>query len=862
MKRKFLKLCVIMVIMLVPINLAAQTSIKEMEQKLKEADTEKKADILNELIEANKEKNPEKSIGYALEALKVFQETSEEEALRKTLVVLGDLYYKCKEYALAEDSYKNGLELSVSNDNPESVKDIQSKLGRLYRRIGDFKNAIDYYTEVLDYYQKTDDEYNTANIYERLGIINSRTSEYQAALDHFKRSHEIREMLGDRKAIAKSLNNMGIVYWKIRDSDNAIDFYFRSLMIKEEFGDLKGVASTYTNIGIVYRYMGDYTKALECYNHSLKIKDQLGIVEGRTISLNYNNIGIVYWNMGDYDKALEYYNMALEMERERGDKLSIARSLNNISVVYKEIEEYSRAREYLAESLQIREELGDRNGIASVLNNMAFVNIEQKRTEGTLNCINRSIEIARSINGKDLIRNNYRAYMLYYDMVEDYRNAFDYSKRFFMLNDSLTSESTQVLINNLHVKYDVEKKDNDIALLTEKKESQSFIIKLLVGFLLGFFILSLVIMKIHIERTKISNLLNTLIKNLPHPFYIVDAKDYSIDYSNSALTGEYLSNINRHTLQDPAHTEPVDEPKFIRTANIDKVVRTKIVQVTEFSFNDKDGQPHYFEAHGFPVINNIGDVEKIIEYGFDITERKLSDEKYHDLQKQFYKTARLAAIGKLSASVAHEINNPLQAIVDNIEYVEYALEDDFSETNSLQQVKIGVDRITKTVQRLLDINRPKVDAKECVSINETISSAISLLHNQFKNRNIDVKKVLCKEMTDVFAIQQELFQVFLNLFLNAIEAMIEGGVLTVITTSRNEQIEILIKDTGIGIHEKNIDRIFEPFFTTKTEMLGMGLGLTTTMSIIESFKGKIEVESIFELGTTFRISFESFKEVV
>ncbi len=341
----------------------------------------------------------------------------------------------------------------------------------------------------------------------------------------------------------------------------------------------------------------------------------------------------------------------------------------------------------------------------------------------------------------------------------------------------------------------------------------------------------------------------------------MDAKDFSVDYSNPALMSEYYCNINLHPNEVVSIEDPPGKPKFILTANIEQVIREKKSQISEHSFTSLNGELQYFEVHGFPVLNKMGDVEKIIEYSFDITGRKKADNKYNDLQKQLFRSERLAAIGKLSASVAHEINNPLQAIIDNIDYVEYSLDKNFPETNSLQQIKIGVDRITYTVKQLLNINRPKVDAQERVSVNETLISTLDLLRNQFMIKKIEIQKELCDGNTEISAIPQELFQVFLNIFLNAIEAMKNGGKLSVATFLSEGEIVTRIEDTGTGISDEIKDSIFEPFFTTKAELLGMGLGLTTAKSIINSFNGAIDLESQVGIGTTIQIRFFSIEEV-
>ncbi|MCP4726922.1 MAG: PAS domain S-box protein [bacterium] len=246
---------------------------------------------------------------------------------------------------------------------------------------------------------------------------------------------------------------------------------------------------------------------------------------------------------------------------------------------------------------------------------------------------------------------------------------------------------------------------------------------------------------------------------------------------------------------------------------------------------------------------------EIVVFYNDITERILAEAALKDSQRQLHQSQRLAASGRLAASIAHEINNPLQAISFSIGFLEEALPKDFSENDSLTQIKNGTKRIKGTVKQLLDIHRKQIKTHEMVDINEIIESTLSLLENQLFINKIEIHKDLDNEIPLINAHSQDLFQVFTNLILNAQDAMEVEGKLLITTKMLKNKLRITVKDNGIGISEKDLEHIFEPFYTTKSNMLGTGLGLSTTKGIVESFGGSILVRSEVDRGSVFNITF-------
>ncbi|MFQ5870498.1 MAG: ATP-binding protein, partial [Candidatus Zixiibacteriota bacterium] len=226
-----------------------------------------------------------------------------------------------------------------------------------------------------------------------------------------------------------------------------------------------------------------------------------------------------------------------------------------------------------------------------------------------------------------------------------------------------------------------------------------------------------------------------------------------------------------------------------------------------------------------------------------------------DAQQQIIQSERLAATGKLAASLAHEINNPLQAIENFISLmIEKSEENSDNELREyLELSQEGIDRIAHIVKQLRDFYRPEAQTLTSVDINLLLDKVLTFLKNQLSLHDILVQKEFDSHIPEVYASPQQLYQVFTNLILNAQEAMPGGGQLTVKTSVEDGKVRIAFSDTGYGIKEMDLEHLFEPFFTTKEIGKGTGLGLSVSYGIIRAHDGNIEVKSRTGEGSTFTV---------
>jgi len=243
----------------------------------------------------------------------------------------------------------------------------------------------------------------------------------------------------------------------------------------------------------------------------------------------------------------------------------------------------------------------------------------------------------------------------------------------------------------------------------------------------------------------------------------------------------------------------------------------------------------------------------------DITERV-------DLEDQLSQADKLSSIGLLAAGVAHEVNTPLAVISSYAQMLSKQLQGDEHKSSVLEKITRQTFRASEIVNNLLNFSRTSGAEFAEVDVNRVICDTLSLLEHQFKTAKIRVQDELAPHLPSIQGNAGRLQQVFLNLFLNAKDAMPNGGTLRIVT-SNGDGVRVIVADTGLGISQEHIQRIYDPFFTTKNvpqngQKRGTGLGLSVTYGIIQEHAGKIRVESSPEEGTTFYVDFPLLRKAV
>jgi len=230
----------------------------------------------------------------------------------------------------------------------------------------------------------------------------------------------------------------------------------------------------------------------------------------------------------------------------------------------------------------------------------------------------------------------------------------------------------------------------------------------------------------------------------------------------------------------------------------------------------------------------------------DVTDRA-------ELEQRLVQADKLSSIGLLAAGVAHEVNTPLAVISTYAQMLAKQVAEDSQKSLILDKIAKQTFRASEIVNSLLNFSRTSTTSYGAVNLNRVIQETLSLLEHQLQKAGIQLKTELDTNLPQVYGNAGKLQQVFLNLFLNARDAMSAGGALEVRTWHEGPGVRVEVADTGHGIAPENIHRIYDPFFTTKAARKGTGLGLSVTYGIIQEHGGSIEVSNRRSGGATFRL---------
>lgn len=261
----------------------------------------------------------------------------------------------------------------------------------------------------------------------------------------------------------------------------------------------------------------------------------------------------------------------------------------------------------------------------------------------------------------------------------------------------------------------------------------------------------------------------------------------------------------------------------------------------------------YYHYYAFPVLNKAGSLERVVYYERDMTEAR-------KLEQRLQQSERLKALGTLAAGIAHEIRNPLATINFNAQMLQRDMALDRHQEQMFEDILIEIKKIDRIVQQVLHFAKPREPQFLPNQLNEVVSYCQDLSKAYLRKTKIEISADLADDVPLLVMDFNQISQVLMNLLINAIEAMPDGGRISLRTYAQLEPqgVVLEVNDTGMGIMEEDRERIFDPFYTRKPE--GTGLGLSISRQILEKHGAYIEMDSSPGEGTTFRVVFSTAAE--
>jgi two-component system NtrC family sensor kinase len=268
----------------------------------------------------------------------------------------------------------------------------------------------------------------------------------------------------------------------------------------------------------------------------------------------------------------------------------------------------------------------------------------------------------------------------------------------------------------------------------------------------------------------------------------------------------------------------------------------------------KDGELVEGDLSASIIVDEKGNEIASVGIFKDLTERLRIERELQKMQEALLQSEKLAAMGRLTSQIAHELNNPIYGIMNTLELLKTEIPPESKRRRILELSLSEIQRLSEMLRNMLSFSKPEEEKRRAVKIGELIEGILLVMEKQMKESNIQVEASFDPGIPEILASTNQMRQVMLNMFKNAKEAMPRGGTLFVRTSKEDDRVLIHIEDTGIGIPEAIKDKIFDAFFTTKQKVKGVGLGLSVCYGIIRDHGGEIKVMSEEGKGTTFTIS--------
>jgi len=350
------------------------------------------------------------------------------------------------------------------------------------------------------------------------------------------------------------------------------------------------------------------------------------------------------------------------------------------------------------------------------------------------------------------------------------------------------------------------------------------------------------------ELLNTRSMFNALLENLPGCVYIID-REYgliALNASTAQRIGQETVSLTGKVCYQALYQRSEACPDCLVAESLRKGKET-LRSATRFQRSSADSTSTW-EVRSYPILDCDDQIVQAILFEQDITDRR-------ELEAALAQSGKLAALGQLAAGVAHEINNPLTAIIANAQILQRDLPPGDERLESVDLIALAGSRAAQVVRNLLDFARKEQVQRVRTNVNETLRSTLAMVQHELISRGVTLHFAPEESLPVVMAAPDSLQGVWLNLLLNAIESVEKNqGVILVKTWRLKDEVRVSVADNGRGIPAERLERIFEPFYTTKGPGRGTGLGLSLCRQVIEQHNGRISVNSQVGRGSEFIVA--------
>lgn len=324
----------------------------------------------------------------------------------------------------------------------------------------------------------------------KYGSVYEEKHNYEQALEYYQEALTKAQLLKDKVSLQKCYMSLGTVYYRKADYPKALDFNTESLRLAEELKDKNGIAFCYSILGIIYNDNGDHLSGIKYLNKAI---DLAKIINDKKLLANFHNkLGSVYFKTKELEKAIDSYKTALKILEEINYKKGISGNLGSLGAIYNQMGKYELALEYINKQLQIAEELKNKSEIADGLYTKAGILIELGKDREALEYLIRSLQLSKEIGATQSVMVTYHGIATVHYNMGNFKEALDNYERSNLIKDSIFNAEKSYQISEIKIKYEVEKKELENKMLSQKTQIQSLELKqnntIIIG-LVGLFVL-------------------------------------------------------------------------------------------------------------------------------------------------------------------------------------------------------------------------------------------------------------------------------------------------------------------------------------------------------------------------------------
>lgn len=720
--------------------------------------------------------------------------------------------------------------------------------------------------------KELEEKLKTASGKEKIVLINDFAAKYMEtapdkSLEYAKQALQLAEKLNDPIGIFMSLNKIGNWHFIHEQYQEAVGYYLKALELEHRVDNKQFIANVLTNIGMVYWRLEDYDTSEKYHTRALEMRKNVGYTKTQ-MAATLNNLGLAAFGKGETPKAIDYYREALTLYKEANYKRGEAAALTNLANIYAELKNYPTALKFHISAAAIYKALGLQWRVANSSLGIGDIYTLMGQYEKAKMHLESALEKAKEIKAESLLMQIYKSLSRLHEARGNFKPAVEYFDRFTAIKNSLYNETNNKQVDLMQVKYETQKKENELLLLRKTNERQQMVkFFLAIGVLLSLGLL--VVLYSQFRTKKRTNQLlrmeearyRALFSQAGDAIFLVDG-DSIIDCNERAmemfgLTREKTLGQSFSRFSLPAKKDKYHDPAFLEN----RIKEALAGEAQRFYFRYSRKDEGLVDAMVSLAAVTVGSKILIQATIHDISDRK-------QLEEEQVKSAKLETTSLIAAGIAHDFNNLLSIIMVNLELANKEAGSDHKVKPILSQLEKSACSAVDLSEKFFTTAKSESHSREILSVDSMLREAVDLVLENSDAR-VQCNFEISIDLWPFFGDIEQIKRMIEHLTQNALEAMGTDGEMEVKAVNRQLKDEevpplpagryvmISVKDNGEGIPEENLAKIFDPYFTTRKAYTrkGLGMGLTIAQAIIKRHRGTITVSSQPGTGTTFHIYF-------